>query len=129
MSHRASGEFEVKVEPMKSEAFPRLALTKQFHGDLDAASAGEMMSVEGTVKGSGAGVAIERVTGSLRGRKGSFTLVHSSTMRGGGEFSMIIRVVPDSGTDELTGLSGTMEIAFDGPKHIYHFEYSLPSDR
>lgn len=129
MSHRVSGEFEVKLEPMKSEAFPRMAMTKKYHGDLEATSAGEMMHVESTVKGSGAGVAIERVTGSLRGRKGSFVLVHNSTMRGGGDFSMIIRVVPDSGTEELTGLTGTMGIVFDGPKHIYQFDYSLPSDR
>jgi len=129
MSHRASGEFEVRMEPMKSDAFPRMAGTKQYHGDLEGTSASEMISVEGRVKGSGAYAAIERVTGSLRGRKGSFVLVHSGTMRGGGEFSMIIRVVPDSGTEELTGLSGAMEIVFEGPKHLYHFDYSLPPDR
>jgi uncharacterized protein DUF3224 len=129
MSHRASGEFDIKTEPMQSDAFPRLRGTKQYHGDLEGTSVGEMISVEGTVQGSGAYAAIERVTGSLRGRKGSFALVHSGTMRRGGEFDMIIRVVPDSGTGELTGLSGAMEIVFEGSKHIYHFEYTLPSDR
>ena len=87
---------------------------------------GEMMSVEGAVEGSGAYVAIERVTGTLAGRKGSFALVHSGTMRRGGEFSMIIRVVPDSGTDELTGLSGSMEIVIEGGNHFYKLDYVLP---
>ena len=79
-------------------------MAKQFHGDLERSSAGEMTSVEGTVEGSSAYVAIERVTGTLHGRNGSFALVHSGTMRRGGEFSMIIRIVPDSGTGELAGL-------------------------
>ena len=126
MSHRASGSFEVKLEPIPGEGFPRLKMAKQFHGDLEGSSAGEMTSVEGTVEGSGAYVAIERVAGTLHGRKGSFALVHSGTMRRGGEFSMIIRIVPDSGTGELTGLTGTMEIVLDGRNHFYHLDYVLP---
>ena len=88
-----------------------------------------MMSVMGTVEGSGAGVAIERFSGSLHGRKGSFALVHSSTMRRGGEFNMIIRVVPDSGTDQLAGLTGTMEIVIEGKKHSYNFDFDVPELR
>ena len=126
MSRRASGSFEVKLEPLKEDAFPRLSLKKQFRGDLEGTSAGEMTHVNGTVEGSGAYVAIERVTGTLHGRKGSFALVHSGTMRRGGEFSMIIRVVPDSGTDELTGLAGTMEITIEGRDHSYALDYTLP---
>jgi len=126
MSQHASGSFEVKLEPMTGEGFPRLSLKKQFHGDLEGTSTGEMMSVEGTVEGSGAYVAIERITGTLHGRKGSFALVHNGTMRRGGEFSMIIRVVPDSGTDELTGLSGSMEIVIEGRDHFYKLDYVLP---
>src|SRR5216684_2211056 len=102
MSHRATGTFDVKVEPVPDEStgdrpsFPRFTLDKQYRGDLEGTSQGEMMTVNGTVEGSAAAVAIERFSGSLNGRKGSFALVHSSTMRRGGEFSMIIRVVPDS---------------------------------
>ena len=126
MSQRASGSFEIKLEPLEGGDFPRLASKKQFHGDLEGTSSGEMMSVDGTVEGSAAYAAIERVTGTLHGRKGTFALVHSGTMRRGGEFSMIIRVVPDSGTDELTGLTGAMEIVIEGRDHFYKLDYTLP---
>ncbi|HEX6098656.1 MAG TPA: DUF3224 domain-containing protein [Thermoanaerobaculia bacterium] len=125
MSQRASGTFEVKLEPLAGDAFPRLALKKDFHGDLEGTSAGEMMSVQ-SEGGSGAYVALERFTGTLKGRKGSFVLVHSGTMRRGGDFQMIIRVVPDSGTEALAGIAGTLEIVIEGSKHSYHLEYSLP---
>ena len=125
MTQRANGTFEVKLEPLQADAFPRLSMKKEFRGDLEGTSAGEMMSVEGTVEGSGAYTAIERFTGTLGGRKGSFALVHNGTMRRGGEFSMIIRVVPDSGTDELTGLSGTMEIVIEGREHFYKLDYGF----
>jgi hypothetical protein len=126
MSRRASGSFDVKVEPISNEGFPRLSLTKEFKGDLEGTSKGEMMSVDGTVQGSGAYVAIERVTGTLHGRKGSFALVHNGTMRRGGEFNLNIRVVPDSGTEELTGITGTLEIVIEGREHFYKFDYELP---
>lgn len=126
MSRRASGSFDVKMEKLQSDRFPRMSGAKQLRGDLEGTSESEMMSVEGTVQGSGAYVAIERVTGTLHGRKGSFALVHSGTMRRGGEFSMIIRVVPDSGTGELEGLTGTFEIVFEGSNHLYNFDYTLP---
>lgn len=123
----ATGSFAVKVEPILGDApFPRMSLAKTFHGDLEATSTGEMMSVNGEVEGSGAYVALERVTGTLHGRSGSFALVHSGTMRRGADFSMIIRVVPDSGTDALTGLTGTFEIVFEGADHRYRFEYEFP---
>ena len=128
MSRRASGTFEVKMEPMASDGFPRLRGSKQFHGDLEGTGAGEMLSVYGTVEGSGAYAAIERVTGSLHGRKGSFALVHSGTMRRGGEYNMIIRVVPDSGTEQLAGLAGSMDIVIEGANHAYHFDYTLPQE-
>jgi len=84
------------------------------------------MSLYGTVEGSGAYAAIEVVTGTLGGRKGSFALVHSGTMRRGGDYRMIIRVVPDSGTEELTGIDGTMEIVIENGKHFYKLDYTLP---
>jgi hypothetical protein len=126
MTRRASGTFEVKMEKIESDRFPRMRGAKQFHGDIEGTGESEMMSVEGTEPGSGAYAAIERVTGSVHGRKGSFALVHSGTMRRGGEFSMIIRVVPDSGTGELEGLTGTFEIVFEGQNHLYNFDYELP---
>lgn len=122
---RANGSFEVKLQPMSGDAYPRLSLKKTFHGDLEGTSDGEMMSLT-SEEGSGAYVAIERVTGTLHGRKGSFALVHSGTMRRGGEFDMIIRVVPDSGTGELAGITGTLQIVIEGRAHSYHFDYALP---
>jgi len=126
MTKRANGSFEVKLDPPTADAFPRMALKKTFHGDLEGTSAGEMMSTGGEIEGSGAYVALERVTGTLHGRKGSFALVHSGTMRKEGEFSMNIRVVPDSGTGDLAGITGTFEIVFEGSDHRYHFDYTLP---
>lgn len=126
MNERASGTFEVKLEPIAQESrFPRLALEKRFSGELEGTSEGEMMSVDSTVEGSGAYVAIERVTGTLRGRKGTFSLVHNGTMRKGGDFRLEIKVVPDSGTEQLKGLAGTMQIVIEGGKHLYHFDYSI----
>lgn len=125
MSHHATGTFEVKLEPIAGEGYPRLTLKKQFQGDLAGTSEGEMMSAMTGVEGSGAYVAIERITGTLAGRKGSFMLVHNGTMRRGSEFNMIIRVVPDSGTDELTGLTGTMTIKIEGGKHFYELDFDF----
>ena len=135
MSHRATGTFEVKVEPIPAKSnddrpsFPRYTLDKQYRGDLEGTSQGEMMTVNGTVEGSAAAVAIEHFSGSLNGRKGSFALVHSGTMRRGGEFAMIIRVVPDSGTGELAGLTGTLEIVIEGKQHLYNFDFGLPESQ
>lgn len=126
--HRATGTFDVKLAPVPGDSkFPRLSLDKQYHGDLEGPSDGEMMSVNGTVEGSAGAVAIERFSGSLLGRKGSFALVHSATMKRGGDYNMIIRVVPDSGTEELTGLTGRLEIIIEGKKHLYNFDYDLPA--
>jgi hypothetical protein len=135
MPHRATGTFEVKVEPIPAESkgdrpsFPRFTLDKQYRGDLEGTSQGEMMTASGTMEGSAAAVAIEHFNGSLNGRKGSFALVHSATMRRGGEYSMIIRVVPDSGTEQLAGLTGTLEIVIEGNVHHYNFDFSLPESQ
>ncbi|HEY3739817.1 MAG TPA: DUF3224 domain-containing protein [Bryobacteraceae bacterium] len=134
MNHHASGTFEVKLVPQKQDNPPaaaanlgRMSIDKQFRGDLDAVSQGEMLSFMTEVKGSGAYVAIERVTGSLGGRAGSFVLQHNGTMsRGTPQLS--VTVVPDSGTGELTGLTGTFEIKIEGGKHFYEFDYSLPAE-
>ena len=126
----AKGTFEVKLEPRPLDggnadpALGRMSIDKQFHGDLDATSKGEMLSAGTSVKGSAGYVAIERVSGTLHGRSGAFVLQHSGTMtRGTPELSAT--VVPDSGTGELAGLAGRMTIEIAGGKHSYGFEYTL----
>jgi hypothetical protein len=129
MTHRASGTFDVKVTPQasddKSEGAPgRMSIDKQFHGDLEATSKGEMLTAGTAVKGSAGYVAIERVRGALHGRTGTFALQHSGTMTRGAP-QLTITVVPDSGTGQLAGLAGQMAIVITEGKHSYDFEYTL----
>jgi hypothetical protein len=128
MTTHASGTFEVKMTPQtpddKSAAVARFSLDKQFHGDLEGASKGEMLAVGTAVQGSAGYVAMEQVTGTLNGRSGAFALQHCGTMtRGAAQLSVI--VVPDSGTGELSGLSGKMTINIVDGKHLYEFEYTI----
>lgn len=133
MTHHATGPFDVKLTPQTSELdgvdpkLGRMAIDKQFHGDLEASSKGQMLTGMTDTKGSAGYVAIERVTGSLAGRTGSFILQHHATMDRGAPHLSIV-VVPDSGSGALTGLTGTMNIiiAPDG-KHTYDFDYDLPA--
>ena len=132
MTKRASGPFDVKLTPMAPEAGAveaapgRMGLDKRYHGDLEATSQGQMLAVRTPVEGSAGYVAMERVSGTLHGRSGTFALQHSGTMtRGAPQLS--VTVVPDSGTGELTGLSGSMNILIEaGGKHTYDFQYTLP---
>jgi hypothetical protein len=134
MTLTATGPFEVKLNPEAPTAaasaagLSRLSLDKQFHGDLQARSQGEMIAFRSPVEGSAGYVAMETVTGSLHGRQGSFTLQHSSTMRRGAP-AQSISVVPESGTGELTRLEGRMTIVIDRGRHSYQFEYTLPEAR
>ncbi len=127
---RASGTFEVKISPLTlnnptaDASLGRLDIDKQFFGDLTATSRGEMLSAGTAVKGSAGYVAIERVNGTLQNRAGSFVLQHTGTMNRGAP-KLEVGVVPDSGTDELTGLCGTMKIIIEGGVHSYEFEYAL----
>jgi Protein of unknown function (DUF3224) len=131
MPHHATGTFDVKVTPLEpsfkaeDNSIGRYSLDKQFHGALEATSKGEMLSGMGTVKGSGGYVAIERVSGSLDGRTGTFILQHNGTMQNG-VYHMKVIVVPDSGSAQLTGLQGAMEIIIKDGKHSYDFSYTLP---
>lgn len=128
MTARATGTFEVTLMPQPAHdgtSLRRLVIAKKFHGDLDAASAGEMLSAATDVKGSAGYVALERVDGSLRGARGSFVLQHSGTMDRGTP-SLAISVVPDSGTGDLAGLAGTMTIDIVDGQHRYAFAYTLP---
>ena len=132
MTQHAAGPFDVKVAPQQPDSdvaqaanLGRMSLDKQYHGDLDATSKGEMIAAQTEVKGSAGYVAIERVTGSLKGKKGSFVLQHNATMDRGVPNLNII-VVPDSGTGELKGISGKMNIIIaPGGKHSYEFDYSF----
>ena len=126
MTNRASGTFEVKMSPQEADmSVGRMTIDKQFQGDLVGTSKGQMlMASSDSVKNSAGYVAIEKVTGTLNGRRGSFYLQHNGVMtRGVGELT--ITVIPDSGTDELTGLSGKMNIIIAEGKHSYEFEYTL----
>ena len=130
MTYQATGPFEVKLAPQddKSEdpLLARLTLDKHFHGDLEATSKGQMLTAATSVPGSAAYVAIERITGTLHGRTGTFVLQHSGTLTRGAPHQNIT-VVPDSGTGQLAGISGTMTINIADGKHSYDFEYTLPA--
>jgi hypothetical protein len=127
---RARGTFQVTLAPQPADGYTdgqtlgRLTIDKQFQGDLDATSRGQMLTGMTAVRGSAGYVAIERVSGTLGGRRGSFVLQHSGTMTRGAP-QLVVTVVPDSGTDELTGLTGTMAILVEPGVHAYEFDYAL----
>lgn len=130
MSHRVSGSFDVKVSPLElynnkdDKSFGRYSIDKQFHGALDGTSKGEMLSAGGPPNAGGY-VAIEKVTGILEGHSGSFVLQHNATIEQGNPNLNII-VVPGSGTGELAGIAGKMDIVIESGKHSYVFDYTLP---
>ncbi len=131
MTAHATGTFEVKVKPLTSDnagwgAFGRLSIDKAFHGDLEGTSLGQMLAEGDGKGGSGGYVALERVTGTLAGRKGSFVLQHSGTMIHR-KAEMTVTVVPDSGTGELKGLAGRLRIILADGRHGYEFDYTLPA--
>jgi len=131
MTTHASGPFEVKLNPQTSHeaSLGRMSIDKQYHGDLEAAGKGEMLGMMTAVKGSAGYVAMELVSGTLRGRQGTFVLQHSGTMTRGAQ-QLSVTVVPDSGTGQLVGLAGTMMIKIEeGGKHFYEFEYTLAEAR
>jgi hypothetical protein len=130
MTARATGTFDVKLTSQAQDdkagnsVLSRMIIDKQFHGDLEGVSKGQMLAAGTAVKNSAGYVAIEQVTGTLGGRKGTFILQHSGTMtRGAPQLS--VTVVPDSGTDQLVGLTGKMMINIIDGKHLYDFEYTL----
>jgi hypothetical protein len=127
----ATGTFEFKLVPQPSDdktadtTLDRMTFDKQFHGDLEATSKGQMLAFGTGAKGSSGGyVAMERVTGTLHGCSGSFILQHSGTMTRGTQ-QMTITVVPGSGTGQLVGLTGKMAVIITDGKHSYDFEYTL----
>lgn len=131
---RVQGRFEVKILPQLPDNPPahaaglaRLALDKRYHGALDATGQGEMLAAGGAGQQDGAYVAMERVSGTLEGRTGTFALVHRALMRNGTPQDWTVVVVPGSGTDRLAGLEGSLRITLDNGQHLYDFEYTLPA--
>jgi hypothetical protein len=131
VTRQAKGTFDVKVVPitvvdsMDTGGFGRLALAKTFQGDLIGTSVGQMIASSDGRSGSGGYVALEKVTGSLQGRSGTFILMHNGTMTSK-SMEMRIMVVPESGTDQLAGLEGTLRIIIEGKQHRWEFDYTLP---
>jgi hypothetical protein len=130
VTRQVTGTFVVKLTPQECGAptIGRMAIDKRFSGDLDGTSQGEMLAATTEMKSSAGYVALERVTGSLDGRSGTFVLQHSGTMDRGVP-RLEITVVPDSGTGELTGLQGTMSIVITGGVHSYTLDYQLAAER
>ena len=130
MTHLSAGTFDVKMTPQPTDAaaavdtIGRMLLDKKYHGSLDATGKGQMLAVRTPVEGSAGYVAMELVVGTLDGRSGSFVLQHSGTMTRGAAL-LLLGVVPDSGTGELVGLSGNMEIIIAEGRHRYRFEYNI----
>jgi len=131
MTGHAQGSFEVKLAPQppgagEEPSIGRMVIDKRYHGGLEATGSGQMLGIRPDANGSGVYVAIERVTGALDGRSGSFVLHHRGVMtRGAPELEVV--VAPDSGTGDLSGLTGRMKIDITGGQHRYEFEYSLPA--
>jgi len=127
----AKGSFDVKLKPLPAygaevdQNLGRMSIDKTFHGDLEGTSIGEMLAAATKLKESAGYVAIERVSGTLDRRRGTFVLQHSATMTRGTP-ALSITVVPDSATDELEGLSASMTIRIEGKNHFYVLEYTLP---
>ena len=132
VSATAKGTFDPRVTPQPAAqgddpSFSRFTVEKQYHGDLEGTSKVQMLAVGTAIKDSGGYVALEKVTAALAGRKGTFILQHMGSMKGGA-FNINLAVVPDSGTDQLAGISGKFSIEIKDGKHFYTFAYSLPAD-
>ncbi len=128
----ATGPFDVKITPQDDKTgdplLTRMMIDKEYHGDLEATSKGQMLTAGTSVKGSGGYVAMEKVTGTLHGHTGTFVLQHTATMNRGTP-QLTITVVPDSGTGDLAGITGKMNIIIADGKHSYDFEYTLPATK
>ena len=130
MPQQVTGAFDLKVLPQPAEpvaagaTIGRMLLDKKYHGPLEATGKGQMLAMRTAIDGSAGYVAMELVEGKLERRSGSFVLQHSGTMNRGAAM-LVLAVVPDSGTGELVGLSGKMEIIITEGKHSYRFDYSI----
>jgi hypothetical protein len=128
MENHAAGTFEVNLTPEEDKSgdgiLGRMTIDKQFHGDIEGSSKGLMLMAGTAVQGSAGYVALEKVSGSVNGRTGTFYLQHNGIMnRGEGQLNVV--VIPDSGTEELTGLQGSLTIKIAEGEHFYEFDYTL----
>jgi hypothetical protein len=128
---KATGTFAVKLQPLDSYAtgsegtnLGRMSIDKTFQGDLSAESQGQMLTAMTAVEGSAGYVAIEQVSGTLQGKRGTFVLQHFGITNASGQ-RLVLEVVPDSGTGELATLTGQMIIDNEAGQHSYVFEYAL----
>ena len=128
----ATGTFDVAIKPapdtdhLDGGALGRMTADKTYHGDLEGTAVGQMLTgMSPSEKTSGVYVAIERVTATLQGRKGTFIMHHTGIMDRGAQ-TLKVTIVPDSGTGQLTGITGTMQIDIRDGKHFYTLEYALP---
>lgn len=126
MTTHVSGSFDVTMSPEPGDFPARQRLDKRYHGALQATGVGLMLAFVSPVRGSAGYVAMERITGALDGREGSFVVQHSGLMDRGAP-TLVIHVVPDSGTGALAGLAGRMGIRIEGGRHFYDFDYTLPA--
>jgi len=132
VSALAQGSFEVTLVPLtegnRKDAWApgRMSIDKQFKGDLEATSQGEMAMTGTEVQGSAGYTAIEKVSGTLHGRAGTFLLQHFAVMARGVPGEWIVMVIPDSGTGQLKGLAGRLTITITGKHHAYALDYTLP---
>ena len=132
MSHHAEGPFDVKTIPLQPDevttgtGITRFHLDKQYHGPLDAKAKGEMLAYGSPASGAAGYTAIEEVSGTLDGRKGSFALQHWGTMQAG-KFELRVEIVPGSGSGDLKGIAGTLTITINAGQHTYTLDYTLPS--
>jgi len=132
MTLHARGTFEVQISPLPADDYAdaasmgRMQLDKQFSGDITGTGKGQMLTGMGSVQGSAAYSAIERVSGTVSGKSGNFMLQHTGIMHAGKQ-ELTITIVPASGTDELTGIAGTFVLTIEGKVHRYDLAYTLPS--
>ena len=129
MPHHAKGSFDVTLTPQESPADAAVAhmlLYKEFHGDLEAIAHGEMMAASEPLTGAGVYVALDRVTGTLHGKSGSFLMAHRGMRNADGQELSIV-IVPGSGTGQLAGITGTIGIQIEEKKHFYTIDYTLPA--
>jgi len=127
MPHHAKGSFDVTITPQESAPdapVARMLLYKEFHGDLEAIAHGEMMAAHEPLTGAGVYVALDRVTGTLQGRSGSFLMAHRGIRNADGQELSIV-IVPGSGTGQLTGITGTVGIEIVGTEHFYTVQYEV----
>jgi Protein of unknown function (DUF3224) len=129
----ASGPFDVKMSPQPADEktndplMGRMTMDKHYHGELEATATGTMLTGGDYKSGSAGYVAMEKVSGTLQGRAGTFMLQHSATLNQGAQ-QLSITIVPGSGTGQLTGIAGKMDIKMkEGGKHFYDLEYTLPA--